>query len=131
MDWLNLLNEIFNVCIIPLLGILTKYFVEYLSLKRQEISSAMNETQKAKYIAMLIETIEDCINATNQTYVDSLKASGSFDKAAQEEAFKKTYDNIMLILSEESKKYLAEIYGDLDIYIKQKIEAEIKKSHKE
>lgn len=129
MDWLNLLSDIFELCIIPLLGILTKYLVDYLVQKRQEITSTMDEAQKAKYIAMLIETIEDCIKATNQTYVDSLKASGSFNKEAQEKAFKKTYDNIMLILSEESKKYLTEIYGDLDVYIKQKVEAEINKTH--
>jgi hypothetical protein len=128
MDWLNLLSDIFELCVIPLLGILTKYLVDYLVQKRQEITLTLDESQKAKYIAMLIETIEDCIKATNQTYVDSLKASGSFDKAAQEAAFKKTYDNIMLILSEESKKYLTEIYGDLDVYIKQKIEAEINKT---
>jgi hypothetical protein len=30
MDWLKILQEIFTVCIIPLLGILTKYLVDWI-----------------------------------------------------------------------------------------------------
>ena len=29
MDWIKLLQEIFTICIIPLLGILTKYFISF------------------------------------------------------------------------------------------------------
>ena len=30
MDWLKILQEIFTVCIIPILGILTKYLVDWI-----------------------------------------------------------------------------------------------------
>ena len=36
---------------------------------------------------MLSQTITDCVLATNQTYVDTLKAQGSFDAEAQKIAF--------------------------------------------
>ena len=29
MDWLNLVNDIFRVCIIPLLGVLTTYLINF------------------------------------------------------------------------------------------------------
>ena len=35
-------------------------------------------------------TVIDCVIATNQTYVDALKAEGKFDADAHREAFKKT-----------------------------------------
>ena len=126
MDWLNLLTEIFELCILPLLGILTKYLVDYLTQKKEQMNAATDDVLRIKYTTLLFNTINECVIATNQTYVDSLKASGSFNKEAQEIAFETTYNNIMAILSEDAKEYLAEIYGDLELYIKQKIEADTK-----
>ena len=39
---------------------------------------------------MLNETITKCVIATTQTYVETLKKEGKFDKTAQETAFSKT-----------------------------------------
>ena len=36
---------------------------------------------------MLSETITKCVVATNQTYVETLKKQGKFDKEAQKIAF--------------------------------------------
>ena len=120
--------EIFELCIIPLLGILVKYLVEYLSKKKEQIEATTDNTLKVKYTSMLLSTISECVIATNQTYVNELKALGKFDLEAQEIAFNKTYDNTMKILSEEAKEYLSQIYGDLELYIKQVIESETNKN---
>ena len=74
---------------------------------------------------MLTSTITECVISTNQTYVDNLKGQNVFDKEAQEKAFEMTYNKVMNILTEEAKEYLAEVYGDLDIYITSKIESEV------
>lgn len=34
MDWLNILQQIFELCIIPLLAIITRSLVIYISTKR-------------------------------------------------------------------------------------------------
>lgn len=128
MDWLNLLQDVFQLCILPLLGILTKYLVDYLTQKKEQIKTETDDVLKVKYTTMLIDTIADCVKATNQTYVDSLKSCGDFDEEAQKIAFEKTYNNVKLLLNEEVKQYLTEIYGDLELYIKQKIEAEVNKA---
>ena len=75
---------------------------------------------------MLGETISACVIATNQTYVENLKKDQLFDAEAQKEAFQKTYDAVMAVLTDEAKMYLASIYGDLTTYITNKIEAEVK-----
>ena len=41
MDWFNLLTQIFEVCIIPLLGILTTYIVKYIQVKSAMYLSAI------------------------------------------------------------------------------------------
>ena len=75
---LELLNQIFQVCVIPLLAVLTTYLVKYIETKRDEIITEKNNTLAEKYIKMLSDTITDCVKATNQTYVDSLKDKNAF-----------------------------------------------------
>lgn len=119
--------QIIQVCVIPLLGILTKYLVDYLTAKRNEINSKTDNETAQKYTNMIYQTVVDCVIATNQTYVDSLKKSGSFDEAAQKEAFNCTMNAIMTILSDDAKEYITEATGDLNTYLTQLIEAEVNK----
>ena len=58
-------------------------------------------------------------------FFDALKDKNAFDAEAQKEAFKKTYEAVSAILTEEAKKYLEQIVGDLELYIKQQIEAAV------
>ena len=127
-EWLNLLYKILEVCIIPLLGILTTYVVKYIRVKSKEITAKTENDKADKYIDMLAETISACVIATNQTYVEALKKDNAFTKEAQEEAFKMTYEAIMLILTEDAVDYLTQIYGDLSAYIGTQIEAAVNQS---
>lgn len=128
MDWLNLLYQILEVCIIPLLGILTAYFVKFINIKSSEIQNKVKNDNADKYIAMVADTVSACVIATNQTYVETLKKQNAFTAEAQKEAFKITYDAVMAILTDEAKTYLTEIYGDMSAYITTKIEAEVNMS---
>ena len=125
MDWLNLLADIFEVCIIPLLGVLTAYIVKYIQVKSAEITKNTDNTLINKYTGMLADTISACVLATNQTYVEALKKQGNFDAEAQKNAFSMTLDAVMNILSEDAKEYLSEAFGDLNSYIASQIEASI------
>ena len=122
---IEMLNEIFEVCIIPLLGVLTAYLVKFINAKSAELASSRQSELERKYITMLNDTITDCVIATTQTYVDSLKKQGAFDADAQKMAFTMTYTSVMNLLTEEATEYLNEAVGDLNLYITQKIEAEV------
>lgn len=126
MDWIKMLQEIFYVCIIPLLGVLTGYLVSFLKAKGNQMAENANNALASKYIKMLTETICTCVIATNQTYVEALKKEGKFDAEAQKKAFQMTYDAVMSILSKEAKDYLQSIYGDLDTFLTNAIEAQVK-----
>lgn len=120
-----LLAEIMEVVVIPLLGILTAYVVKLVNAKIEDINKERDNVLEEKYLTMLGATISDCVTATTQTYVESLKKQGKFDAEAQKKAFNQTYTAVMNILSEEAKKYLTVAVGDLNLYITQKIEAEV------
>lgn len=125
MNWMEILEKIFEVCIIPLLGILTTYLVVYLKTKRDKLIEQSESNLLDKYICKLHETITDCVIATNQTYVEALKKEGKFDLEAQKIAFTQTYETVLEILSEDMQKLLTEAFGDLNGYITTRIEAEV------
>lgn len=128
MDWIIILNEIFQVCIIPLLGLLTTYLIRFISAKSEQISKENDDALVQKYIDLLDDTIIDCVIATNQTYVEALKNKNAFDLEAQKAAFELTYKAVMNIVTEDAKIYLSNVYGDLTAYITKKIEAEVNKN---
>ena len=125
INWLEVLGQVFELIIFPVLSVAIGYFITWMKAKKQELlEKTKNETTK-KYIEMLDKTITECVLATNQTYVGALKETGDFGVEAQKQAFKLTYDAVMNILSEDAKKYLGEAIKDLSTYVTTKIEAEI------
>ena len=113
MDWTEILQNLFVVVIIPLLGLITKYMVQFFMVKNEEIKATTDNEIFKKYFDMLNKTITNCVIATNQTYVDALKDKNAFTAEAQKEALQKTYNAIMAILSEDAKDYLTNATGDL------------------
>lgn len=125
MEYNELMKQIFEICLFPLLGILTTFLIIFISKKAQEIKIKVDNDLYNKYIDMLQQTIINCVVATNQTYVNALKAEGKFDSEAQKIAFQKTYDAVLAILSDDAKTYLNEAIGDLQTYIINQIETEV------
>ena len=118
-------NLIFELIIIPLAGILVGFLVKYLKIKSDDICAKIENDNVQKYLKMLTNTISQCVIATNQTYVESLKKEGKFDLEAQKIAFNKTKTSVLQLLSTEAKIYLTTVVGDLDSYIDNIIEAEV------
>lgn len=128
MDWTEILQNLFVVVIIPLLGLITKYMVQFFAIKNEELKEKTDNEIFKKYFDMLNKTVTNCVIATNQTYVDALKDKNAFTEEAQKEALQKTYSAIMAILSEDAKDYLSNATGDLQSYIMNLIEAQVKEN---
>lgn len=125
MDTMAMLQQIFQVCIIPLLGVLTTYLVMFIKNKTDELKKTTDNELYIKYMNMLSETITNCVIATNQTYVEALKNKNAFDTEAQKKAFDMTYKAVMNILSQDAIEFLNSAVGDLDTYIRRSIEAQV------
>ena len=61
-----------------------------------------------------------------QTYVDSLKKSGQFDKTAANNAKKQAIEIAEKLISDNSKIAIETVFGNFEEYINNKIEAVIK-----
>lgn len=125
MNMTTIIPQLFELVIFPLLGIATLFLVAFIGVKIQKMKKETDNELAIKYWDMLNETITNCVLATTQTYVDTLKKQGKFDAEAQKIALTQTYDNVMTILTEEAKGYLVNAVGDLQAYILNKIEAEV------
>lgn len=125
MDWLKILEQIFDIAIIPLLGVLASYVIYLANTSINEAKQKTKNELAHKYLDLLNTTIKECVIATNQTYVEALKKEGSFDVEAQKKALQLTYDNVMAILTEDAESYLRESVKDFSTYVTNKIEAEV------
>lgn len=121
----QLVAQIFQICIIPLLGILTTFLVTWIKSKKDALKQQTDSELAKKYLDMLDNTITDCVIAMNQTYVNSLKQQGKFDSEAQKKAFTDVYNKVIAILGQDAIEYLNSAVGDLNEYISSKIEKEV------
>lgn len=125
MDWIQVLQEVFNLILIPLLGIIAKYFIQFVSIKIEEIKVKQTNAEAIKYLDQIDKAVTNCVIATNQTYVESMKNKNAFDGEAQKVAFQMTYDALMATLTAEAKNFLAMAYGDVEVYLRTLIEAKV------
>ena len=125
MNWMEILTQIFEIVIFPLLGVGTAYLCYLIKVKIAEIKEKTKNEKEKKYLDMLDKTICEAVIATNQTYVEALKKAGKFDGAAQAEAFKKTYETVMKLLTDDAKEFLSTLTADLEADIQNKIEAQV------
>lgn len=125
MDFLKILQEIAEPCIVIIIGALTRYIIQFVEAKFQEIKVKTKNETELKYATMIEDTILKCVKTTNQTYVETLKKQGKFDAEAQEEAFKRTFDAVVLMLGKDAMNYISEITSDTNTYLKQLIESTV------
>lgn len=128
MEWMEILNQIFDLCIVPLLGILVTCLVVFIRAKTKELNEKYDVELLTKYTNMLSQTVIDCVIATNQTYVEALKGQNKFDAEAQKKAFEMTYQSVLQVLSEDAKDYLSNVYGDISVLLTNLIEAEVSRN---
>jgi hypothetical protein len=128
MDWMEVLNIVFELIVYPVIGIAGIYLTYLISVKIQELKQRTESELADKYLSMLDDTIANAVLATTQTYVESLKSQGKFDAEAQKAAFTQTYEAVMRVLTDEAIKYINTSVGDLETYVTNKIESNVKMS---
>lgn len=124
-DWMQLLYDIFKTVLIPLIGVGATYIIFLVKTKINEIKQKTTNENQQKYLDLLEKYVVEAVVTTNQTYVNALKEAGSFDFDAQEEAFNRTKDAVLSLLTADMKELLETIVGDLDVYVDNLIESTV------
>lgn len=122
-------QEVMNIietCVIsPLLIALTSCIVTFLRKQTVRLQEQIKDEKVKKLISIAEGIVDQAVSTVTQTYVDGLKEEGVFDKVAQKTAFEKSKTYIYSLMTEETKKAIAENYGTLDTWVVTKIEESI------
>lgn len=118
----EMINIIFTAFVIPMLGVLTKFLVSYIQLKSEGIKSKIHSDNVVKYLDVAEDAVCTAVASISQTYVESLKKTGSFDEEAQKTAFNEAKYAALSIMGTSAEEAVSSLYGDLDEWLTHKIE---------
>jgi len=118
----ELLMTLIQAVIIPAIPILVGYLVKLLKAKAEQTTVKINNELVRQYLQEAIDAVLQAVTYTSQTYVDSLKKQDRFDADAQKVAFATAKEVALALFTEEAKKMIAELYGDLNVWLDTKIE---------
>ena len=126
MDWTELLIKVLYAVIIAVVPIITPYVVKYLKALFDKVDSETSQTVIHSTIQEVQDLIISAVSYTSQTFVDSLKKSGTFDEDAQRKAFEDTKNAVLLMITSETKEILETVYQDVDKWIDLQIESTVR-----
>lgn len=114
------MNEILTNLLLTVLSasvpIVSALLVKIIKKTSDSLISRIQSETIANILAEISGRVQDAVAYAFQTYVDSLKSAGSFDKAAQKQALRMALDVCLTSLSQPAKDYIAQM-----------IEAEVKR----
>lgn len=115
---LNILSIVVTAVILPLISFAGTKLISFLNSKIKD--------EKAKeLLTKATSIVTNAVRTVFQTYVESLKKSGSFGVEAQKEALLKAKDIALGQMTNELKEYIIKEYGDIDSWLTTQIEATI------
>lgn len=104
--------------------------IAFIKSKISAINATSDNTIANNVRWEVAEAVEDAVLAVNQTFVDELKGKDLFDKEAQAEAFERALEGTIDALSRETIDFINNTYGDINIWLVDKIEAAVSRNKK-
>lgn len=89
------------------------------------LNSKIKDNKLAMWSTAVTKIIMGAVQSVFQTYVEALKKEGKFTEAEQRIANEKALSIIKLQLTDELIKYITENFGDMEVFLKEQIEAMI------
>lgn len=89
------------------------------------LNSKIKNNKLARWSTAVTKIIMEAVQSVFQTYVEALKKEGKFTEAEQRIANEKALSIIKSQLTDELIKYIKENFGDMEVFLKEQIEAMI------
>jgi hypothetical protein len=115
---LNILSVVVTSIILPLLTYAGTRLIAYLNSKIKDENYRIQLTTAT-------DIVVNAVRSVFQTYVDSLKVSGNFDKEAQLIALNKAKDIALEQMTDDVKNFISKNYGSVDAWLTTTIESTI------
>lgn len=115
---LNILSVVVTSIILPLITYAGARLIAFLNSKIKDENSKL-------LLTTATDIVVNAVRSVFQTYVESLKASGNFDKEAQLIALNKAKDIALEQMTDEVKNFISKNYGSVDAWLTTTIESTI------
>lgn len=114
----SIISIVVTTVVLPLITLGGTKLIQYLNSK-------IKDENAKRILTSIAASVERSVRVVFQTYVESLKKSGTFDKEAQKTALVVAKQEVMRELDIEAKEFIVNNYGDLNAFITNQIEATI------
>lgn len=122
-------NEVMNLietCVlVPILIVISSYIIAFFRKQTAKLQDQIKDDKAKRLIEIANEIVDQAVLSVTQTYVDGLKAEGTFDEKAQKEAFEKSKSTIYNLLTTDVINTIRDNYDSLDDWINTKIEESV------
>ena len=115
---LNIISVVVTAVILPLISYAGARLIAWLNAKIKDENAKLQLT-------VATDIVMNAVRSVFQTYVETLKKNGTFDKESQKVALIKAKDDALAQMSDEIKDYITKNYGDLETWITGQIESTI------
>ena len=115
---INIISVVVTSIVLPLISIAGAKLIQF-------INSKIKNNKAADLLTTATTIVINAVRSVFQTYVETLKKEGSFNKDAQIIALNKAKDIALTQMTDEVKDYLVTTYGSLDSWLDTNIEATI------
>lgn len=115
---INIISAVVTTVLLPLITWAGTKLIQYVGTK-------VKNERAAALLTSATNVVLNAVRSVFQTYVESLKASGSFGPDAQVEALKKAKDIALSQFGEDVKEYIITNFGNLDGWLTNQIESSI------
>ena len=119
---MEVLQNVLYAVITAAVPVITGFVCSWLASLYERNKTKVKNEKAQVVLGQVTEMIVAAVETTTSTYVKQLKADNLFDADAQKEAFTKTFEAVHKQLTEESANIIAEVYGDVETYLTNKIE---------
>lgn len=115
---LNIISVVVTAVILPLISYAGARLIAWLNAK-------IKDENAKQQLTVATDIVMNAVRSVFQTYVETLKKNGKFDKDSQKVALIKAKDDALAQMSDEIKDYITKNYGDLETWITTQIESTI------
>lgn len=128
MSFKEFIQQLMYLVITGILPFVTVYFANFVKSIIQKNSDKAANEQIQSLINYAGEAISVAVMTVSQTYVDTMKTQGKFDKEAQVIAKQMAVDKAKELISKEMKSAIETVYSNFDAYLDNYIETIVRES---
>ena len=115
---LNIISVVVTAIILPLISYAGARLITWLNTK-------IKDENAKQQLTVATDIVTNAVRSVFQTYVESLKKNGTFDKESQKAALIKAKNDALALMTDEIKEYITKNYGNLETWIITQIESTI------